>query len=273
MDRWSPDRLHFAQARCTGCGLLVSQPQATDDEAHEYYQYSYYQQLWPDAESIWIDNTRHNRDFEWPLFQSLWKEWPPPRGGEAVEIGCGYGVMLGLMRDEGFKVRGCELSAAAVAICRQHGLDVVVGKAPGVPWPKGQCDLACALHVIEHVSDPIGFVRELVELVRPGGVIAIATEDGWTSQYQWVRLKARLFGRLPPLHTSTDHTFVFQARHLTTLLHQAGCDAVRTRSFSVVPKNESIHWKLFKGCFRQLDRLLGHGDYLLAVGRRRGEGT
>jgi len=268
MVKWSPATLHFAQARCAGCGLLVSQPQATDEEMREFYENIYYQQIWPDPDSIWVENSQHYRDYEWPLFQSLCKDWPPPPGGRAVEIGCGYGVMLGLLREEGFQVSGCELSTTAVEVCRQHGLDVVVGKAPGVPLPKGEFDLAVSLHVIEHVSDPIGFVRELVELVRPAGVVAIVTEDGWTSQYQWNRLKAQLSGRLSPLHTSPDHTFVFQAHHMVTLLRQAGCDSVETRSFSIVPKKESLHWRLFKGGCRQLDRLLGHGDYLLAVGRR-----
>lgn len=260
--------LHFAQERCAACGLLIAQPQATDAEARTYYQQIYYRHIWPDHERYWFENTDRLRRAEWPLLLSMWKEWPPPRGGRVLEVGCGYGIMLGLFREEGFQACGCDLNASAVAVCRDHGLDAVVAAAPGLPWRDGEADLACSLQVIEHLSDPVGFVRELVGLVRPGGVVAIATEDGWTSQYQWQRARARLTGRVPRLHTSSDHTFVFQAGHLEILLRQAGCDAVRTQSFSVVPRKESLHWKLFKGACRTVDRLFGHGDYLLAVGRR-----
>lgn len=41
-------------------------------------------------------------------------------------------------------------------------------------------DAVCAFHVIEHVSDPIGFARDLVKCVKPGGRLFIAV-PGWPS--------------------------------------------------------------------------------------------
>jgi hypothetical protein len=35
-----------------------------------------------------------------------------------------------------------------------------------------------------------------------------------------------------------------------------------------VPPGESLHWRLYKGLFRSLDRLVGHGEYLIAVARK-----
>jgi hypothetical protein len=43
---------------------------------------------------------------------------------------------------------------------------------------------------------------------------------------------------------------------------------VRTRSFSFRPTRESLHWRLYKGLLRALDRRIGHGEFLMAVGRR-----
>lgn len=263
----APPALHFAQARCAGCGLLISQPQASEAEMEAYYGRAYYEEQWPDPEAVWAENAVLYRRHELPLMERLWTDWPPPPGGSVAEIGCGYGVFLDLLREVGYRARGCDLSPRAVAYCRSRGLDVVEGKAPGVPLPRGGFDAAISMHVIEHLSDPRGFVKEMADLVRPGGVLVIVTEEAWISQHAWDRFRARIRGRVPPFRSSGDHTFVFQAAHLRTMLVEAGCGDVRTRSFTYGPTRESVHWRFYKGLFRTLDRLLGHGEYLIAVGR------
>ena len=91
------------------------------------------------------------------------------------------------------------------------------------------------MHVIEHVLDPEAFVLEAVRLVRPGGTIVLATEDAWSGQYQWDRFRSHLLGRVPPFRTSHDHTFVFEAGHLQTLLERAGCDDMRSKAYTSCP--------------------------------------
>jgi 2-polyprenyl-6-hydroxyphenyl methylase/3-demethylubiquinone-9 3-methyltransferase len=185
----------------------------------------------------------------------------------ALEIGCGYGEMLSILREEGFHVRGCDAGERAVAHCVMHGLDVQRAWWPDLPYSCGEADLSLSLQVIEHVPDPRAFTRDQVSLVRRGGIVVIATEDAWTSQCAWERLSRQLRGHVPAFRSPTDHTFVLQARHLRTLLEDAGCD-VRTISFSRVPRRESVHWKMYKGLFRMIDHLVGHGDFLMAVARR-----
>ncbi len=272
MSAWAATALHFAQARCAGCGLLISQPQASEVEMESYYRRAYYEHQWPDADAVWRDNTVSYRRHELPLMRRLWADWPPPDGGTVAEIGCGYGVFVSLLQGTGYRARGCDLSPKAVAYCQSRGLDVVEGKVPGIPLPRGAFDAAVSMHVIEHLPDPRGFVKEMMDLVRPGGVIVIVTEDARISQYAWDRARAFLRGRVPPFRSSTDHTFVFRAAHLRTMLREAGCDSVRTRSFAYRPGPESPHWRIYKGCFRALDRLLGHGEFLMAVGRRASAG-
>jgi SAM-dependent methyltransferase len=268
MEAWAAPALHFAQARCGRCGLLVSQPQASEADMAAYYGRAYYEQQWPDPEAVWAENAGLYRRYELPLMTRLWADWPPPSGGSVAEIGCGYGVLMSLLGEAGYRARGCDLSPRAVVYCRSRGLDVVEGRTPGVPLPKGVFDAAMSMHVIEHLPDPRGFVKELVGLVRPGGVIVLVTEDAWISQYAWDRMRARLAGRIAPFRSSTDHTFVFRAGHLRTMLIEAGCDDVRARSFACRPSGERTHWRLYKGLFRTLDRLLGHGEFLMAVARR-----
>ncbi len=268
MNRRSRDCLRFAQAQCKDCRLLVSQPQASDEEIEKYYRCMYYEQKWPDPELVWKTNQRLYYRYELALMRKLWSQWPPPDFAETVEIGCGYGLMLEILQNLGYGTQGLDPNATAVAHCNSRRLKAIVGQSPGFPWPPSSVDLAPAMQVIEHMRDPLGFLGELVSLVKPGGVIVITTEDALASQYFAARIGARLLGRVPRFQTSTDHTFVFRAEHLNKMLLQAGCDEVRTQRYSHVPERESLHWKAYKGLFRSVDRTLRHGEYLIAVGRR-----
>ena len=262
--------LHFAQVRCDTCGLLISQPQASPTEIERYYRETYYALHWPDAAKLAAENETIYGRHEWPLMQRLWARWPPPKGRSIVEIGCGYGALLPLAVRDGYSVAGCDPSADAVAFCRSRGFNVVQGSVPGSPFQE-RFDTVIAQHVIEHVPDPRTFVRGLVEAAESGGRVVIVTEDAWNSQYGWERCLARIRGRVPRFRTSTDHTFVFSGAHLDRLLRDAGCDEVATTSFSYAPPPESLHWKIYKGTFRALDRILGRGDFLMAVGRVRAD--
>jgi SAM-dependent methyltransferase len=260
-----PVLLHSEQVRCRDCGLLISQPQASHTEIADFYAHTFYEQIWPDANAT--NNAHEYRADEFPLMQWLWADWPPPQAASIVEVGCGNGEMLGLLRDSGFRVRGCDPGLRAVDRCRALGFDAVEGHWPGLPFPPSSFDVAVTLQVIEHVTDPRSFVSEVVGLVRPGGIVAIATEDAWTSQTAWERQWSRLRLRIPEFRTTTDHTYVYQARHLRKLLEEQGCE-VRTRSYTRHPGHENLHWLVYKAFFRNIDRMLGHGDYLMAVARR-----
>jgi len=78
MDAWAPPALHFAQARCAGCGLLISQPQASEGEMDGYYGRSYFEDQWPDAESIWRQNRKAYTRYELPLMRGRIGRRRPP---------------------------------------------------------------------------------------------------------------------------------------------------------------------------------------------------
>lgn len=261
------DSLHHAQSLCRDCRLLIAQPRASAEDMARYYREAYYRDHWPNAEEIFQDNTDTYRQYELPYLRDLWRDWPPAPGARALEVGCGYAAMLPLLQQLGYQPSGCDPSGDAVRYATSRGLQVVQGGVPGAPLSPPY-DLTLCQHVIEHVEDPRGFVQGLAALTRPGGLVAIVTEDAWTTQWAVERTVSRLRGRKPVFHTSRDHTYVFSASHLDRLLREAGCDQVRTRTFSYVPR-ESLHWKLYKGTLRALDRLTGHGDFLMAVGRLR----
>ena len=270
--RLGRQQLHFAQVRCSGCGLLIAQPQASADEMDRYYRQHYYQERWSDEDGLWQENMLAHERYTLPTLRRL-SGGAMDRPRRVLEIGCGYGSMLSALAAAGHRTTGMEPSQKAAAFCRRNGLAIVIGRFPDVPFSAGSFDVVLARHVIEHLSDPREFVNGLVQLVEPGGFVVIETENAWIAQYAWDRLRHQLRGCIPPFRSSSDHTFVFGPAHLERLMSEAGCTLVRTGSFTEKPDHESLHWRLYKGLCRSIDWLTGGGEFLMAVGQRAKAGS
>lgn len=97
-------------------------------------------------------------------------------GCTVLDIGCGNGEFLARMKQAGWDASGVDFDPVAVAIARAQGLDVTLA-AVGEALPERVYDLVAASHVIEHVHDPIGFLRDLFSRVAPGGKLWLATPN------------------------------------------------------------------------------------------------
>ena len=272
LTEWVDGVLHFAQARCAGCGMLVSQPQADPEDVDRYYRSEYYQSADSKETRSKADDIRWIYErYDWPIMNSLWRNRPPPPGADVVEVGCGLGVILDLFKENGFRTHGCDLSPEAVAWCRARGHDAVVSPFPQSSLPRSKFAVVCALQVIEHTLDLKGFVQELVDLAAPGGVVVVATESIWTTQHRVQRLAARLRGRCFRFHTHTSHTLLMQASHVGRLMEDAGCEGVESRYYTQAPAKESLHWRMYKGTMRLIDRLVGGGECHMTVAWKKSE--
>jgi SAM-dependent methyltransferase len=98
---------------------------------------------------------------------------------DVLDIGCGRGEFLDLMRQHGITARGLDLNGAMVEVCRERGLDAVQGDALGYlsSLPDGALGGLIAVQVVEHL-DPDYLVRLLqtaFHKLRPGATIALET--------------------------------------------------------------------------------------------------
>jgi O-antigen chain-terminating methyltransferase len=96
-----------------------------------------------------------------------------------VDLGCGRGEFLELLKEKGLVARGVEASAHAAADCRSRGLDVSHGDL--VEFLRGQPDASLggvfAAQVAEHLTPPAlqALLREAHRALRPGGLLALET--------------------------------------------------------------------------------------------------
>ena len=106
----------------------------------------------------------------------------PFAGLKLIDIGCGGGLLAEPMRRMGFEVTALDASSENIGTARAHaeqvGLDIRY-KASTVEQMveagEGPFDVVLTMEVIEHVADPEAFVRACSQLVKPGGVMIVAT--------------------------------------------------------------------------------------------------
>lgn len=98
---------------------------------------------------------------------------------DVLDIGCGRGEFLDLLRAAGIRARGLDINHAMVEASRARGLDVAKGDALGYlnGLPDASLGGLFAAQVVEHL--PPDYLSQLLEVaghkVRPGGRIVLET--------------------------------------------------------------------------------------------------
>jgi SAM-dependent methyltransferase len=96
-----------------------------------------------------------------------------------VDLGCGRGEFLDLLKAGGIDARGVEASAHAAAECRARGHDVSEGDLVDflLGLRDGSLGGVFAAQVAEHLRPPAlqALLREAHRVLRPGGLLALET--------------------------------------------------------------------------------------------------
>lgn len=254
------DRRHqlpgeFRMVKCRECGLVYLNPRPTAVALAAYYppDYAPYSQR-----GLFGKLTRWLRRREAAgLRRSL------PAGAEVLEVGCAAGDLLVPMREAGFRVTGVELSDHAATIARtRHHLDVHTGTLASAPLAGQSFDAVIMRNVIEHVPDPKGDLDKAASLLRPGGLLALRTDNVASSD-------ARLFRSLWYGFDFPRHLTLFSPETLAAYARSAGLEVTGVR-FSLVPTHwimSSRYWASEHSGFARVSPLLSpRNPLLLALG-------
>jgi 2-polyprenyl-3-methyl-5-hydroxy-6-metoxy-1,4-benzoquinol methylase len=158
--------------RCAHCDLLQRSPILSDAEYVSLYKSS--GDHWP-QESLRPDQLK----VQAYILKSL------PQGGRVLDIGCAGGALLGSLGDRYDKF-GVEPAAEAAAKAASKGVVILADSVTSLAHTPHRFDLICAVDVIEHVADPLSFLRQLSALLAPEGEIVVSTGNADTPIWRWV---------------------------------------------------------------------------------------
>jgi SAM-dependent methyltransferase len=219
--RQFPFRLQepYSVARCTACGLYYLYPRLVESAMHQVYsQPSYYEGgACGYSDASYIAQESALRETFKRLLRNLATRGLT--GGQLLEIGCGYGYLLDEARLLFDRRVGTEFSPQGAEIARATGAEAFVGGIEQVP-PEAKFDCVIATQVIEHVYEPLPFVKRLVDHAKPGAHIILATPDiGGVLR--------KFMGQRWPSFKAPEHVVYFNFQTLSSLMVRAGVNDVR----------------------------------------------
>jgi SAM-dependent methyltransferase len=147
----------------------------------------------------------------------------PGQGARLLDIGCGEGQMLRRLERLGWQAEGVDIDPVAVATGRAQGLSILQGDVESQRYVADSFDAVSMNHVIEHVFDPVGLLKEINRILKVGGTLVIVTPNvrSWGHAHfgeDWRGLE-------PPRHL---HLFTIEA--LRSLVGRAGLRVVAART-------------------------------------------
>lgn len=101
-----------------------------------------------------------------------------PRKGVLLDVGCGPGLFLQEAQACGWQVRGVEPAGWAIAWAFRNLGDMNIVQRDYTAlheMPADSIDVVCAFDVIEHVLDPIDFLRAIRRVLKPTGAMVLTT--------------------------------------------------------------------------------------------------
>jgi len=158
-----------------------------------------------------------------------------------LDVGCGRGDWLDLLRETGYRAQGIDRNEIAVRHCRQRGLDVAM--ADVIEFLKevegDSLDVITGFHLIEHLPFRvlISLFDESLAALRSGGVIILETPNPTNilvSAYDFYRDP----GHLRPLHPDTIDFIAGNRGFVRTGAYFVSGDGSDLRLV------KSTHWKL-----------------------------
>src|SRR5271169_738653 len=169
----------FTVLLCTRCRSLFTANIPTAEEAPDH------DQIYTTNETTVIPPFIHHRVRDIISDFSNYRQ-----SNRFLDLGFGSAVFMQAAVAEGWEVSGVEVSRSAVENARRLGFqNVFQGDLAGARYPDGHFDVVVASEVLEHVTDVRSLLKEVVRVLRPGGLFWASTPHARGLSFRLLRLE------------------------------------------------------------------------------------
>jgi 2-polyprenyl-3-methyl-5-hydroxy-6-metoxy-1,4-benzoquinol methylase len=204
---------HHPIMQCTSCGLHYACPRDSWETLEQVYTTGSVESYLKETEGK-LASFKREAHFLRELCGT---------GGVLLEIGCATGLFLRAATEVGFSVQGCEPWKEAATIAQQaFGSRVKIGTFRAVDYASKHFRVVALWGVIEHVEEPAQILRDIYDLLMPGGWLALSTPNFQSLSRRLLRSRWHFFER--------PHLTFFDPESISNLLRAIGYADIRIRA-------------------------------------------
>ena len=217
--------------RCETCGVdRVAEQACLPIESYETVAYRNLLKQDHDAahhNAAHDELARFTLDTLWPI--SL-------RGKTVADLGCGGGALLDHVRGLASKIVAIDPSEPFAPSLKSRGYAWFPSASAAAKDYAGRVDIVLSTQVIEHVDDPLAFLRGVADLLTPDGVAVVSTPN---RRDILTELLPDIF---PPFFYRTQHRWAFDAASLGYAATRAGLQVDQLRHVHRYGLANTMHW-------------------------------
>jgi len=205
-----------AFVRCPGCFLVTQEPRVRSQDIPKLYSANYFVHseastkngLYSFLKKI-LDAKRINR-----LREYL------PENGVLIEVGCGHGDFLRLLEKTRPDMSLTGVDIVDPGVFEGSSVKFYIGQLEDQKIESGSVDLIYSDALIEHVEDPVQFLKTCYRLLKPSGVVFGITPDHGS-------IDRLIFKKYWAGYHYPRHTFLFDHHNIIEILEKAGFTNVK----------------------------------------------
>jgi 2-polyprenyl-3-methyl-5-hydroxy-6-metoxy-1,4-benzoquinol methylase len=148
-----------------------------------------------------------------------------PAAGSMLEVGCGAGEILRLLKRKGADVYGIEPHPDSAREAERHGIDILADRLESLPDVNVTFDTVLLAFSLEHTANPLAALARARTLLSPHGRLFVFTHN-------FACLSRYVFGESWSGWHLPYHTYLFTAETLGKLLVATGYRVQHARSYT-----------------------------------------
>lgn len=202
--------------KCAKCGFYYASPRLSREAEEDYYKRRYHEECFQYENRIEV----FKRSFH-EIGKFLKK-------GRLIDVGCGMGHFMALARNNGWEVKGVEISDYAINYAQERfKLDIIKGSLRDAQFETEYFDAATAWNVLDQIYDPRADLIELNRILKKGGYLFIRVPN-----LHFNLMLHRLYNGLKPLFRGIErlpsvfHLYSFDKNSIRRLLESTGFSSV-----------------------------------------------